>query len=306
MYGMTVYLTLAHLAARPGPLGDTRYAFVVDKGAAYKWIAGSALTADGFNIVDVYGGGIGQWLRVVENDRGADLTNADASIAVFAGCWRVLPVATLTAHRVVAILKDGALPGDIVTITRLDTSAFTLTVRTMIGLVPDDVVMPGGAPMFVDKEYDGVNWVTRRVGSPVTIDVPFGSPVAVGEANADGASVATVHADHVHQSPKLTTRNKNMVAMVTAIDCDKATDTVVAVTPALGSYVQVDVNDVGVDVGDGVKTAKCFFSGDGGATARAIVDIVAGDTMHWVGSVAGWQLAAVDRINEHYLVFDNS
>jgi len=96
--------------------------------------------------------------------------------------------------------------------------------------------------------------------------------------------------------------NKNITCAVTVADFDVATATVVAATPALGSYVQVMVNGVQVRVGDGVRTLDCYFSGDGGANARAISAIVAGDTCHWVGSVAGYQLGVVDRMDWNYLV----
>jgi len=62
----------------------------------------------------------------------------------------------------------------------------------------------------------------------------------------------------------------------------------------------VSVNGVIVDVGDGAKNQDCYFSGDGGATARAIENIAAGDTIHWMGSIAGYQLDTTDRISLNY------
>jgi hypothetical protein len=96
--------------------------------------------------------------------------------------------------------------------------------------------------------------------------------------------------------------NKNMACVVTAADFAQATATVVAVTPALGGYVQVMLNGVQQPVGDAVRTRNCYFSGDGGANARAITAIVAGDTIHWVGSVAGHELAVTDILDLNFLV----
>lgn len=97
-----------------------------------------------------------------------------------------------------------------------------------------------------------------------------------------------------------TSGNKAMAASVTASDFDQATVTTVAVTPSGDGYVQVMVNGLQVEVGDGVKTKDCYFSADAGVTARAISAIAAADTMHWVGSVAGYQLAATDKIDWNY------
>jgi len=129
------------------------------------------------------------------------------------------------------------------------------------------------------------------------------APVAVGTANAQGSSSSLARADHVHDSPAPTSGNKNMTASVTASDNDQATATTVAATPALDGHVSVLVNGLSVLVGDGTKVAvECYFSGDAGVTARSIAAITAADTLHWNGSVAGYQLAATDRIDFDYEV----
>jgi len=91
-----------------------------------------------------------------------------------------------------------------------------------------------------------------------------------------------------------------MAASVTAADFAQATATAIAATPVSDGHVGVDVNGLSVVVGDGVKTKDCFFSGDGGTTARAIAAIVATDTLHWVGSVAGYELDTSDVIDFIY------
>jgi hypothetical protein len=99
-----------------------------------------------------------------------------------------------------------------------------------------------------------------------------------------------------------TVNNKNMAALVTTGDGNKATNTTLAYTPEDGSYVAVLVNGILATLGNGAKTCACYFSGDGGSTARAFASIAAGDTLHWVGSVAGYQLDTGDRIDFVYNV----
>jgi hypothetical protein len=99
-----------------------------------------------------------------------------------------------------------------------------------------------------------------------------------------------------------------MAASTTVLDGAVACATAVAATPAAssaaGGYVGVLVNGIEVLVGDGTKIGvDCYFSSDGGATARAMKAIVAGDLLYWNGSVAGFQLAsATDKIDFSYEV----
>lgn len=58
----------------------------------------------------------------------------------------------------------------------------------------------------------------------------------------------------------------------------------ISATPSADSLVLVRVNGVGVELGDGVKTKDCYFSGDSGTTARAISAITLGDTLYWNGA----------------------
>lgn len=98
-----------------------------------------------------------------------------------------------------------------------------------------------------------------------------------------------------------------MTASVTVNDGDLACATAVAQTPAAsstnGGYVFVDVDGTLVTPGDGTKVGvPCYFSGDGGTTARAMKSIVAGDFCYWNQSVAGFNLAASDLISFLYAV----
>lgn len=104
----------------------------------------------------------------------------------------------------------------------------------------------------------------------------------------------------LHLSAVPTEDDKDLVANITAADGDLATNSAITNEPAYGGYVSVFVNGKEVSVGNAAKDKDCYFSGDGGATARAINAIEAGDTLHWVGSVACYQLDANDRIDLGY------
>jgi hypothetical protein len=100
----------------------------------------------------------------------------------------------------------------------------------------------------------------------------------------------------IGEQPAIT--NKGMVASVTVSDFDIACATAVAGIP--NGYVGINVNGVAQSVGNGVRTQSCYFSGDGGATARAYGAVVATDHAYWVGSVALFQLAVTDVIDFIY------
>jgi hypothetical protein len=65
---------------------------------------------------------------------------------------------------------------------------------------------------------------------------------------------------------------------------ETATGLTISNTPAADSLVMVMINGVKAALGDGVKSADCYFSADGGTTARAVADIAAGDELIWNGA----------------------
>lgn len=96
--------------------------------------------------------------------------------------------------------------------------------------------------------------------------------------------------------------NKVMQASATTADSQIACATPIADTPSGDGYVQVFVNGLRVEVGDGTKTRDCYFSADAGATARTIALIQSGDELYWMQSVAGYNLATTDVLDFDYLV----
>lgn len=95
-------------------------------------------------------------------------------------------------------------------------------------------------------------------------------------------------------------QNKDLAASTTVADEDPATAAPVLGNPVAGGFVGVVVNGLEVGVGDGVKTLECYFSGDGGTTARAQGAIQNGDVCYWMGSNAQYELDATQDVISFY------
>jgi hypothetical protein len=74
-------------------------------------------------------------------------------------------------------------------------------------------------------------------------------------------------------------------------------------TPFSGGNVTVKVNGLQVDLGNGLKDEPCYFSADGGATAKAWGSVEAGDVLYWMGSIAGYELEPSDEVD---LIYEKS
>ena len=123
----------------------------------------------------------------------------------------------------------------------------------------------------------------------------FGSPAVLLmlEGVKDGGD-APITATGVNAKADL-----NQSPLVTSADGD-STGITITYTPFSNSPVSVEVNGIEANVGDGAKDEACYFSVDGGTTARAISDIEAGDTLYWNGSIAGYELETDDDIDISY------
>lgn len=145
----------------------------------------------------------------------------------------------------------------------------------------------------------GVRSFNGRTGAVVPVAGDYTSTLVTNLSGVAGATVTdalNALATAVLAVGRPSTSNKNMVASVTVADFDLACATAIATTPQ--GYVGVAINGILYTVG--AKTDPIYFSGDGGVTARAQGSIVAGDLPYFVGSVAGYQLAASDRIDYFY------
>jgi hypothetical protein len=97
-----------------------------------------------------------------------------------------------------------------------------------------------------------------------------------------------------------TTLDKDLTPTGTTSGNEFSTGLAITNTPTDGCYVRVDVNGSGQSVGNGVKTKDCYFSADGGTTAKAIGSIVATDVLYWNGTIAGFQLDTTDTLALYY------
>ena len=96
----------------------------------------------------------------------------------------------------------------------------------------------------------------------------------------------------------------NQTASVTSNDGD-TTGATITYTPFSDSAVIVKINGLQTNLGDGAKDQACYFSADGGVTAKSSIDIAAGDTLYWMGSLAGYELDATDEIDLVYQASSN-
>lgn len=78
-----------------------------------------------------------------------------------------------------------------------------------------------------------------------------------------------------------------------------ATNTAIQSVPI--TYVRVNINSLEVNVGNGTKIADCYFSADGGTTAKTFANVAQGDNLYWNGDVAKYQLELTDEIDFIYL-----
>ena len=97
------------------------------------------------------------------------------------------------------------------------------------------------------------------------------------------------------------TANKAQTPLAT-VGNFQTTGLTIAFTPASASYVRILLNGVGQVLGNGVKTKDCYFSADGGVTAKLISSIAAGDTLYWNGIIAGFDLSVLDLVDMDYNV----
>lgn len=150
--------------------------------------------------------------------------------------------------------------------------------------------------------------LTRTSGGPIELS---GSPIDGGYLNQSGVvssyggripyllMIEAEGGGGVAETGVQTRADYNQTASVTSSDED-TTGATITYTPFSDSSVIVKVNGLQVNLGDGAKDEACYFSADGGTTAKAAADIAANDTLYWMGSVANYELEADDEIDIVY------
>lgn len=152
-------------------------------------------------------------------------------------------------------------------------------------------VFDGAVPTGLWIQFTGLGSITAgngldKIGSTIFIK-PDGTSTAV---SGTGLKAAVP-----------TQADKNLTALVTAADNAKATLSTVTAAPGGDGDIQVRVNGVHMQVSDN-NSGECYFGQGDTTTARAKSAVVAGDTLRWNGTVAGFELAATDKIDFVYNV----
>lgn len=131
--------------------------------------------------------------------------------------------------------------------------------------------------------------------------ITFGTDVqAAALATSNGSGTTVAHSNHTHDTPVLDpdSTNQAMAALATTTPGDQATSAVIANDNALGSLLVLTVNGSKQRLGNGTKVGvDAYISGDSGSTARAFNAVVAGDTIHWNGNVALFELGTNDILS---------
>lgn len=149
-----IYLARSALRSARSPLIQ-RYARVLGVPGFFRWVAGDN-TPDNEWTSFRTGTDDGAWVLCREDDRGADLVDADETIDVAGGPWRVLPAGTLSAPCTKTLSTVGAVAGDRLLVTRLDVSANAVTLGPL--------TMPAGQRSWALFAFSRGAWVLRASG----------------------------------------------------------------------------------------------------------------------------------------------
>lgn len=128
--------------------------------------------------------------------------------------------------------------------------------------------------------------------------------VATGTANDAGNTNTYARGNHVHQQYFEQDTFQNVTASATTGDGDQATVTTISRTNPLGSLALLLVNGIAYRVanGDGERASSPCFVGASNAAAVTYANFNVGgaNKLYWNGSIAGFQLAADDKLSLVY------
>jgi hypothetical protein len=150
--------------------------------------------------------------------------------------------------------------------------------------------------------------LTRASGGYIEIT---GSPASGGYINTGGITSSSngrtpyvLFLEGVAETPSATevgvnTGNDKNLTSTTTSGNYSTTGIFITYTPFADSDVAVKINGIEVNLG-GNKLKECYFSANGGTTAKAIANIEAGDQLIWNGVIAGFELDSLDDIDLAY------
>lgn len=150
--------------------------------------------------------------------------------------------------------------------------------------------------------------LTRASGGYIEIT---GSPASSGYINTGGITSSSngrtpyvLFLEGVAETPNATevgvnTGNDKNLTSTTTSGNYSPTGIFITYTPFADSDVTVKINGIEVNLG-GNKLKECYFSANGGTTAKGLANIEAGDQLIWNGIIAGFQLDSLDDIDLAY------
>jgi len=164
--------------------------------------------------------------------------------------------------------------------TAMPLTANATTDRTLILTRADggDILLTAsGTGTFVNSN----GMVSSSAGSPALL-------VMIEDEEGSGGVAATGISFRQRATASVTTADEDAAGMT------------ITYTPFGDGVITATINGFQAAIGDGAKDQEFYFSADGGTTARAIADVAAGDTLYYMGSVAGYELEADDELTLSY------
>lgn len=195
----------------------------------------------------------------------------------------------------IGITLEGLTASDSVILTNVQGDVLGNSVINDLGLNANNVASPSTLIL------------TRDSGGVIEIQ---GSPTQGGYINSNGVTSSGLGAPPRLLLIEGISGGVSTVGISTEDDLDQvpnatsfdgaATGVFITHTPFGDGLVQVTVNGLSSNLGDGVTTSSCYFSADGGVTARNMADIEGGDQLYWNGSIAGYELDGSDLVDVIY------
>lgn len=156
-----------------------------------------------------------------------------------------------------------------------------------------------GDGVFVPVQ--SMNIIAGGSTSVLASDVSFNNSTTTGITSINVQNTL-VEVNNKIESFDYSFNNQEMVVNSGVSGIYKATNTTITDIPK--TRVRVEVNSLEVKVGNGTKTAYCYFSGDSGTTARTYSNVAQGDSLYWNGDVAEYQLNDItDTITFIYMTY---
>ena len=116
---------------------------------------------------------------------------------------------------------------------------------------------------------------------------------------SDDEIVSKVYVDTELESLNYSFNNQNMTVLSGVSSIYLSTNSTVTDVPI--SRIRVMLNALEVEVGNGITLSDCFFSDDGGSTAKTWTTVAQGDNLYWNGNNAPYQLESTDSMDFIYL-----